>query len=179
MTNSNKGKIKNTEIEYEDKDNEIPLDIYASYSTDQIMVAFGKTKENYKYPMREGAVYIKEENTDLFFITINKNEEDYLPSTMYNDYAKNSELSNWESQSTIGVDTPTGQRYIGDRSEEYKILLFVRESRQEYGQASPYIFLGNARYFSHRASHPIEIVWKMDHPIPEKIIRESSLRVVN
>ena len=173
----NKSKIKAIEIEHEDKG--IPLDIYASYSTDQIMVAFRKTKEDYKYPMREGAVYIEEENTDLFFITINKNEEDYLPSTMYNDYAKNSELFNWESQSTIGVDTPTGQRYIGDRSEEHKVLLFVREFRQEYNQASPYIFLGNARYISHRGSHPIEIVWKMDHPIPEKIIRESNLRVVN
>lgn len=28
-------------------------------------------------------------------------KEDYLPSTMYNDYAKNSELFNWESQDTI------------------------------------------------------------------------------
>ena len=77
-----------------------------------MMVAFGKTKENYKYPMREGVLYIEEKHTDLFFITINKNKEDYLPSTMYNDYAKNSKLFNWESQSTTGVDTPTGQRYI-------------------------------------------------------------------
>ena len=123
----NKERIKAIEIEYED--NDIPLDIYASYSTDQIMVAFGKTKGDYKYPMREGTLYVKEKHSDLFFITINKNEEDYLPSTMYNDYAKNSELFNWESQSTIGVDTPTGQRYINDRSEKHKVLLFVRESR--------------------------------------------------
>lgn len=118
-------------------------------------------------------------NTDLFFITINKNEEDYLPSTMYNDYAINSELFNWESQSTIGVDTPTGQRYIKDRSEEHKVLLFVREYKQEYGHATPYTFLGNARYVSHKGSNPIQIVWKMDHLIPEKIIRESNLKVVN
>lgn len=173
----NKGKIKAIEIEYED--NEIPLDIHASYSVQQIMVAFGKSREDYEYPMREGVLYIEEEHSDLFFITINKNEEDYLPSTMYNDYAKNSELFNWESQSTTGVNTPTGQRYIYDRSKEHKVLLFVRESKQEYNQASPYIFLGNARYVSHKGNKPIQIVWKMDHPIPEKIIRESNLRVVN
>ena len=98
----NRSRIKSIEIEYED--DEIPLDIYASYSVQQIMVAFGKTKEDYMYPMREGALYIEEKNTDLFFITINKNEEDYLPSTMYNDYAKSSKFFNWESQSTIGVD---------------------------------------------------------------------------
>ncbi len=173
----NKSKLKTIEIEYEDEG--IPLDIYASYSLDQIMVAFGKTTEDYKFPMRQGVLYIKDKHTDLFFITINKNEEDYLPSTMYNDYAKNSELFNWESQSTTSVESPTGQRYINDRSEEHKVLLFVREAKMEYGVAPPYIFLGNARYVSHTGSNPIQIVWKMDHPIPERIIRESSLRVVN
>lgn len=173
----NKGKMQAIEIEYEDA--EIPLDINASYSIDQIMAAFGRTTEDYKYPMREGALYIEEKRTDLFFITINKNEEDYLPSTMYNDYAINSELFNWESQSTIGVDTPTGQRYIKDRSEDHKVLLFVREHKQEYGNAATYTFLGNCRYVSHKGSNPIQIVWKMDHPIREKIIRSSNLRVVN
>lgn len=173
----NKKRLKTIEIEYEESD--IPLDIYASYSVQQIMVAFGKTKENYKYPMREGTVYIEERHTDIFFITINKNEEDYLPTTMYNDYAKNRELFNWDSPSTIGPETPTGQRYINDRSDEHKVLLFVREYKNEYNHALPYIFLGNARYVEHKGSHPIEITWKMDHKIPERIIRESNLRVVN
>lgn len=173
----NKGKIRSIEIEYED--DEIPLDIYARYTSQQIMVAFGKSNESYEYPIREGVLYIGEKHTDLFFITINKNEEDYLPSTMYNDYAINSELFNWESQNATGIDTPTGQRYVNDRSEKHKVLLFVRESNKEYGQALPYTFLGNARYVSHTGSKPIEIVWKMDHPIAERIIRESSLRVVN
>ena len=172
----NRGRIKAIEIEYEDQD--VPLDIYASYTTDQIMVAFEKTGEDNKYPMWQGALYIEDKHTDLFFITINKNEEDYLPSTMYNDYAKSKDLFNWESQSTIGVNTPTGQRYIYDRTNEHKVLLFVRESNQEYNQAAPYIFLGNARYFSHKGSNPIQIVWKMEHQIPERIIRESNLRVV-
>lgn len=169
--------IKSIEIEYEDEN--IPLDIYASYSIQQIMVAFGKTKENYTYPMREGILFVEDKNSDLFFITINKNEEDYLPSTMYNDYAKSSELFSWESQSTTGVDSPTGQRYIKDRSKEHKVLLFVRESKNQYNHAMPYIFLGNAKYLSHKGNKPIQIVWKMDHPIPERIIRESNLRVVN
>ncbi len=37
-------------------------------------------------------------------------------------------------------------------------------------------FLGNARYVSHEGEKPIEMVWKLDHAIPEKIIRESELR---
>lgn len=97
---------------------------------------------------------------------------------MYNDYAINKELFHWESQSTTGVDTATGQRYIEDRGPDHKILLFVREERQEYGQTAPYRFLGNAKYVSHKGSKPIQIVWKLDHPIPERIIRGSNLMVV-
>lgn len=144
----NLSKLRVIEIPYEDE--EIPLDIYASYTTNQIMVSFGKTTEDKLYSFREGVLYIKEKNTDIFFITINKNESDYLPSTMYNDYAISSELFNWESQSTTSVETPTGQRYINDRSEEHKVLLFVRENKSKYGNAAPYIFLGNARYVSHK-----------------------------
>lgn len=98
---------------------------------------------------------------------------------MYNDYAISSELFNWESQSTTNVDSPTGQRYINDRSEGHKVLLFVREHKNKYGNASPYIFLGNARYVSHKGSNPIQITWRMDHPIAERIIRDSMLKVVN
>ena len=173
----NLSRLKVIEIPYEDED--IPLDIYASYTTNQIMVAFERSTEDKAYSHREGVLYIKEKNTDIFFITINKNESDYLPSTMYNDYAISSELFNWESQSTTGVDSPTGQRYVTDRSEGHKVLLFVREYKNKYGNAAPYIFLGNARYVSHKGSNPIQIIWKMGHPIPERIIRESKLKVVN
>ena len=173
----NLSKLKVIEIPYEDSD--IPLDIYASYSIQQVMVAFRKTNESNIFPMQQGVVYVKDKHTDLFFITINKNEEDYLPSTMYNDYAINSELFNWESQSRTSVETPTGQRYINDRSNDHNVLFFVRESNKKYGKSTPFIFLGNAKYVSHKGSNPIQIVWRMDHPIPEKIIRESKLKVVN
>lgn len=157
----------------------IPLDIYASYNIDQVMAAFGKTNEHKKFPMRQGVDYVKEKNTDIFFITIHKNDEDYLPTTMYNDYAINRYLFNWESQNKTTVDSPTGDRYINDTSESHKVLLFVRDHKTEFGVAPPYTFLGNARYVSHQGSSPIEIVWKMDHPIPQRIIRESDLRAVN
>src|SRR5699024_9547638 len=119
----NKRNIKVIEEEY---DKEIPLDIHATYTLDQILAAFGKHTEKKKTSFREGVLYIKELNTDLLFITINKSEEDYLASTMYNDYAINRNLFNWESQSTTGVNTPTGQRYIS-KDKGHKVLLFVRE----------------------------------------------------
>ena len=164
------------EMPYEDQ--EIPLDIYAKYSIDQVMAAFGKTTETHKYPFRQGALYIKEKNTDLFFVTINKVEGDYLPTTFYNDYAIDEHLFHWESQSTTRILSPTGQRYINDRSENHKVLFFVRSDKKEYGsKTATYTFLGNARYDSHKGEKPIEMIWRLDHPIPEKIIRESELRI--
>jgi hypothetical protein len=80
------------------------------------------------YPFREGVHCFLEKNTDIFLVTINKNEEDYIPSTMYNDYAISNELFHWESQSRTSVDSPTGQRYVNDRNDEHKVLFFVREN---------------------------------------------------
>jgi superfamily II DNA or RNA helicase len=166
---------KVVEIPYEDSG--VPLEMYASYNKEQIMAAFGVTNESRKYPMRQGVHYVRERNTDIFMVTINKIEEDYIPTTMYNDYAISNELFNWESQSTTSLTSPTGQRYINDRSLEHKVLFFVRENKKEYGQAAPYVFLGNARYVSHKGSNPIQMVWKMDHAIPERIIMEFRLKM--
>lgn len=160
------------EITYQDKS--VPLDIYANYHRDQILAAFGKSDENKKHSLREGILYIREENTDLFFITLNKNEKDYVPTTMYNDYAINSKFFNWESQSTTSIDSPTGKRYIsGD--PDHKVLLFVRETKKKYGNTSPYTFLGPAKIKSYKGSKPIEIIWELENSIPEKIIDESNL----
>lgn len=162
---------------YEDTD--IPLDIYAKYSVDQVMAVFGKTTETHKYPFRQGVLYVEDKNTDLFFVTINKVEGDYLPTTMYNDYAIDNHRFHWESQGTTSIASPTGQRYINDRSENHKVLFFVRSDKSEYGsRTASYTFLGNAKYVSHKGEKPIQMIWRLDYSIPEKIIRESELRAV-
>jgi len=166
-----------TIVEKSYEDSEIPLDIYAQYSVDQVMAAFGKTNEETKFPLMAGVYYVREKNTDLFFITINKVEGDYLPTTMYNDYASDNHLFHWESQSTTSISSPTGQRYINNKSEDHKVLFFVRSDKKEYGgKTATYTFLGNARYVSHEGEKPIQMIWRLDHAIPEKIIRESELR---
>jgi superfamily II DNA or RNA helicase len=175
IANYNLKHYKVVEIPYED--GEVPLDLYASYNKEQIMASFGVTHETHLYPIRQGVHFVRDRNTDIFMVTINKNEEDYISTTMYNDYAISNELFNWESQSTTSVESPTGQRYIYDRSDKHKVLFFVRENKKEFGNAPPYVFMGNARYESHKGSKPIQMVWKMDHSIPERIILESRLKM--
>lgn len=169
-------KIDRKEIEY--NEDEVPLELYGDYFLPQITAAVGKSDEKKKKSLREGALYVENINTDLFFITINKNENEYLPTTMYNDYAINSRYFNWESQSTTSIKSPTGQRYIS-KDKNHKVLLFVRDNKKEYGQTKPYTFIGKAKIKSYKGSNPIEIIWEMEEDIPEKIIIESKLSLAN
>lgn len=107
----------------------------------------------------------------MFLITLNKSDKDYSPTTMYEDYAISPSLFHWQSQSTTAADSPTGRRYIHHAAQGGRILLFVREFKQDALGTSPYTFLGKATYVSHTGSKPMNIVWKLEKPIPAKYLR--------
>lgn len=117
---------------------------------------------------------MKELPTDLFFITLDKTEGDYSPTTMYNDYAISETLFHWQSQSTTSTESPTGQRYIHQRENGNSVLLFVREEKRRNGLAVPYCFLGPADFVSHEGSKPINIVWQLRHSLPAKLVRRAA-----
>lgn len=66
---------------------DVPLELHASYSTDQVLSALGVHTTDKKAPFREGVKYIEELNLDVFFITLNKSDKSFKESTMYEDYA--------------------------------------------------------------------------------------------
>ena len=72
---------------------------------------------------------IEDKKIDAFFVTLQKTQEAYSPTTMYEDYAISDELFHWQSQSTTSATSATGQRYINQRENGYTPLLFVRESK--------------------------------------------------
>ncbi|AQT70075.1 type I restriction enzyme EcoKI subunit R [Anaerohalosphaera lusitana] len=151
---------------------ECPLDVHARYTRDEIFAGLGYWTLEHQSAMREGVLYLPEIKTDVFFITLNKSEQHYSPTTMYEDYAISSDLFHWQSQSTTSSESPTGQRYINHRSTGNKILLFVRESRQNCNRfAEPYYFLGQADYVSHTGSRPMNVVWKLKTPMPARLMR--------
>ncbi|MBP3866265.1 MAG: DUF3427 domain-containing protein, partial [Eggerthellaceae bacterium] len=101
-----------------------PLDLHCSYTRDQILVALDFAKPS---TVREGVKWLPDKQIDVFFITLNKSDKDYSPTTMYNDYSISDTLFHWQSQSTTSADSPTGQRYIHHAERGSRILLFVRE----------------------------------------------------
>ncbi len=160
-------------------DFECPLEIHAKYTRDEILVALGHWNLQRQPTMREGVLHLPKLNADAFFITLNKAQKHYSPTTMYADYAISETLFHWQSQSTTSVNSPTGERYIKHRSNGHSILLFVRENRTNRNNlAEPYNFLGTADYVSHSGSRPISITWRLKSPIPAHLMRQTSRLVV-
>lgn len=128
--------------------------------------------------VREGVKWLPDKQIDVFFVTLNKADKDYSPSTMYEDYSINEELFHWQSQSTTAETSSTGLRYIRHRVQGSKVLLFVREYKKDIAGTAPYTFLGTANYVNHEGSRPMSITWKLDYPIPAKFLKKTNKLVV-
>lgn len=152
-----------------------PLDLHCTYTRDQILIAMDYMTPN---NVREGVKWLSDKQVDVFFITLNKSDKDYSPTTMYNDYSINESLFHWQSQSTTSETSSTGKRYINHRKAGSKIALFVREFKQDSIGAAPYTYLGTATYVKHSGSKPMNITWHLDQSIPAKYLRKTNKLVV-
>ncbi len=154
-----------------------PLDLHCTYTRDQLLVALDFMKPA---TVREGVKWLPDKRLDVFFVTLNKSDKDYSPTTMYNDYSINEELFHWQSQSTTAENSPTGQRYIYHRAQDSRVLLFVREFKTDRisGGAAAYTYLGTASYVCHEGSRPMNITWKLGRPIPAKFLKKTNKLVV-
>jgi len=144
----------------------VPLKIHGHYRLDEVLVALGRSDTAYAQSFRQGVLKLDDLRADAFFITLQKAEKDYSPSTLYRDYAISPQLFHWESQSTTSAASPTGQRYRNHRQMNWQILLFVRSTKQDArNERRPYTFLGRAAYVSHTGDRPMGITWRLETPM--------------
>ena len=152
-----------------------PLKLHSRYTRDQILVAFGLSTFNKRSPNREGVAENKDINTEILFIDLIKSEEDFSPTTMYNDYAISETLFHWQSQNKTRSDTGKGLTYINHRDMKKKILLFVREkSKDEFGNTMGYVFIGEGNIQDYYGSQPMSINWVLNEPIPQYLWNASA-----
>lgn len=147
-------------------DNEIPLRVHSRYTRDEVLAALGQSTVEKASSLREGVRWDEQHQVDLFFVTLNKAEGDYSPTTMYKDYAISPELFHWESQSTTSAESKTGQRYINHEERGSRIFIFARKEKRSPVGTPPFLFLGPARYVSHTGSRPMAITWRLEKPMP-------------
>jgi superfamily II DNA or RNA helicase len=150
-----------------------PLKVHSRYTKDQILAAFGENRFDKKSSNREGVLYIPAKNSELLFVTLEKTEEKYSPTTMYEDYALNENLFHWQTQNSARPDRGRGLSYITHQENHKNILLFVREKNKDtLGNTMPYVFLGKVFYQSHYGSKPMSINWKLEKEIPAFLWKE-------
>ncbi len=156
-----------------------PLKIHARYTRDQVLAAFGLSTFEKKSPSREGVAVNAELNTELLFINLIKSEENFSPTTMYDDYAINETLFHWQSQNSAGPETPKGLSYINHKEEGKRILLFVREkNKDEFGNTMGYVFVGEGQLKHHNGSKPMNIKWELKESLPHYLWKDAAkLRV--
>jgi len=149
------------------------LALHSHYTREQILLALGRGDFEKPFSHREGVMHLSDEQLDAFFVTVNKSDKDFSPSTLYEDYALNEQLFHWQSQSMTTPESPTGQRYINHASMGYQPLLFVREAKNRpNGLTAPFQYLGPVEYVRHQGSKPMSIVWRLRHPLPAKSLRQ-------
>lgn len=145
----------------------IPLSLHARYAREQILVAFGASTFERQAPAREGVLEIKDQNLELMFVTLNKNEKQFSPTTMYHDYAINEHLFHWQSQNSARPDRGKGATYIQHRQLNKRLFLFVREqTKDEYNRTMGFVNFGEVEYISHTGSQPMNITWRLKTPMP-------------
>lgn len=156
-----------------------PLKLHARYTRAQILAAFGLSSFEKKSSNREGVAKNDELNTELLFINLIKSEEDFSPTTMYDDYAINERLFHWQSQNSVGPNTPKGLSYITHKENQKKILLFIREkSNDEFGNAMGYVFVGEGSLNHYYDSKPMSVEWELKEPLPHFLWKDAAkLRV--
>ena len=121
--------------------------------------------------VREGVKWLPEKQLDVFFVTLNKADKDYSPTTMYKDYSINESLFHWQSQSTTAENSATGQRYIHHREKGSRVLLFVREFKADarFGGAGAYTLSGHGELCEARGLPPHEHHMEAGPPDPCKV----------
>jgi len=145
----------------------VPLQEHAHYARDEVLAAFGISTLMTPHPLQAGVYWHEPSKTDLLFVTLQKTEREFSPSTRYKDYAINEQLFHWESQSATSTVSETGQRYLRQRSRGTRVLLFVRTSKTDgMGRTLPYFCAGFANYASHESDRPIAITWELENPLP-------------
>ncbi|HUX67250.1 MAG TPA: DUF3427 domain-containing protein [Terriglobales bacterium] len=145
---------------------EMPLVPHRRYHSDEILAAIFGT---WMRPPREGVYRVASNKIELLFVTLDKSEKHFSPTTRYEDYALSPTQFHWQSQSTTSADSPTGLRYCGRGDAAWEFWLFVRQRR---GDA--YAFLGPVTHSSSHGSRPMTITWNLKYPMPAAVLETSA-----
>ena len=142
------------------------MELYGCYTREEIFTLVGRQTAYRKMQGSVTGVFnLPEHNATLLFVTLNKSEADFSPSTQYNDYLINENFFHWQSQNTDSHHNNGGRRYTMQSETDNRIILFVREEKKDgYGNTCPFHCFGLVDYVSSHGDFPMNVTWKLEEP---------------
>mgnify|MGYP000764901197 FL=1 len=149
------------------------IELYGCYTREEIFTLTGRQTESRRMQGSVSGVFtLPEYNTTLLFVTLNKSDKDFSPSTQYDDYIINKDYFHWQSKNTDAHHNAGGQIYTKQPEKNNKIVLFVREEKKDgFGNTSPFHCFGLVDYVSSHGNFPMNITWKLHQPVMAQYLK--------
>jgi hypothetical protein len=90
----------------------------------------------------------------------------------YHDYFIDHQHFHWQSQNNTAHYSSRGQEYIYHAQKGIHIHLFVRKVESMHVTTLPFMYIGDVDYIKSHGDNPMNIVWKLHHPLPETIFMD-------
>ena len=118
------------------------------------------------------AGYANTEKDICLFATIDKTHI-FQENLKYDNSLFADDIIQWISQPKTSHNSNVGQMFIHHKEKGFKVHIFIRKYAFMNGnKTNPFIYLGNAKYYSSQGDKPMKILWKLDKKIPQKLIYE-------
>ena len=149
------------------------LELHASYGNDEIKAALGGASLESAGVTGVGRLHFQEIKTIAALVTFQKTEKEFSPSTMFKDYPISRELLHWETQSQTSQTSESGKDLIFHEERGYTMLFFARTKKRQDGITLPFTFLGPATIVSYQSERPIQMIWRLAHPMSVEMFEEN------
>lgn len=149
------------------------IELYGCYTREEIFTLVGRqTEEKRMSGSVSGVFNLPEYDATLLFVTLNKSDKDFSPSTQYDDYVINKDYFHWQSKNTDAHYNKGGRIYIDQPIKHNKIVLFVREEKRDgFGNTCPFHCFGLVDYVSSHGDCPMNITWKLEEPVMPQYLK--------
>jgi len=146
-----------------------PLCLHAAYRIREVLTAVGWLTATRRAPFQAGVLALQDIKTELLFVTLDKSEG-YHDRIAYHDYAISIDRFHWQTQNPAGPDTAAGRRYAESPANGWTFQLFVRPRKDDAYRAC-----GPVTLEAIEGNRPMNIIWRLEKPLPARLFREFSI----
>lgn len=149
------------------------IELYGCYTREEIFTLVGRQTEGKRMSGSVSGVFnLPEYDATLLFVTLNKSDKDFSPSTQYDDYVINKDYFHWQSKNTDSHYNRGGRIYTEQPQRHNKIVLFVREEKKDgFGNTCPFHCFGLVDYVSSHGDFPMNITWRLEKPVMPQYLK--------